>query len=46
MRAREAQGEEREQLWREVVALAPNYGDYERLAAPRRIPVMVFEPRP
>jgi F420H(2)-dependent quinone reductase len=44
MRAREAQGEERERLWRGVVELAPNYGDYAHRAAPRRIPVMVLEP--
>jgi F420H(2)-dependent quinone reductase len=46
MQAREAQGEERDRLWRRVVALAPNYGDYEHHAAPRRIPVMVLGPRP
>jgi deazaflavin-dependent oxidoreductase (nitroreductase family) len=45
LRAREAEGEERERLWRAVVEIAPNYGDYQRNAADRRIPVMVLEPR-
>jgi F420H(2)-dependent quinone reductase len=45
LRAREAEGEERERLWRSVVEIAPNYGDYQVHAGDRRIPVMVLESR-
>jgi F420H(2)-dependent quinone reductase len=43
VRARDAQGEEREQLWR---ALADLYSGYDRYAekTSRRIPVVVLEP--
>lgn len=44
VRAREAQGEEREQLWREVVERQPDYAEYARRTE-RRIPVVVLEPR-
>jgi deazaflavin-dependent oxidoreductase (nitroreductase family) len=45
VRAREAEGDERERLWREVVARAPDYGEYQRRTT-RRIPVVVLEPAP
>jgi deazaflavin-dependent oxidoreductase (nitroreductase family) len=43
VRARDAQGDERERLWR---ALAELYGGYDRYAAKtsRKIPVVVLEP--
>jgi deazaflavin-dependent oxidoreductase (nitroreductase family) len=46
-RAREAEGEERERLWRLATQLYPGYDDYQRKAdvAGRRIPVVVCEPR-
>src|SRR5829696_1790628 len=45
-RAREAEGEERERLWRLATQLYPGYDDYQRRAdaAGRRIPVVVCEP--
>jgi deazaflavin-dependent oxidoreductase (nitroreductase family) len=45
-RAREAQGEERERLWKLAAQLYPGYDDYQRRAdaAGRRIPVIVCEP--
>jgi deazaflavin-dependent oxidoreductase (nitroreductase family) len=45
-RAREAEGEERERLWRLAAQLYPGYDDYQRRAdaAGRRIPVVVCEP--
>ncbi len=45
VRAREAAGAEREQLWAAVVAMAPDYAEYQRLTE-RRIPVVVLERRP
>jgi deazaflavin-dependent oxidoreductase (nitroreductase family) len=44
VRAREAAGAEREQLWAAVVAQAPDYAEYQRLTE-RRIPVVVLERR-
>jgi deazaflavin-dependent oxidoreductase (nitroreductase family) len=46
-RAREAEGAERDRLWRLATQLYPGYDDYQRKAdrAGRRIPVMVCEPR-
>jgi deazaflavin-dependent oxidoreductase (nitroreductase family) len=45
-RAREAEGQERERLWRLATRLYPGYDDYQRKAdgAGRRIPVIVCEP--
>jgi deazaflavin-dependent oxidoreductase (nitroreductase family) len=45
-RAREADGEERDQLWKLATKLYPGYDDYQRRAdaAGRRIPVVVCEP--
>jgi deazaflavin-dependent oxidoreductase (nitroreductase family) len=44
-RAREAEGEERDRLWRLATQLYPGYDDYQRKAVGRRIPVVVCEPR-
>ena len=41
--AREAHGEEREQLWAQLVALQPDYRAYEG-RTDREIPVVVLEP--
>jgi len=43
MRARETDGEEREQLWREIVATAQDYAEYQGRTR-RRIPIVVLEP--
>ena len=43
MRARELEGEEREQWWERAVAAFPNYADYQRKTE-RQIPVFVLEP--
>jgi deazaflavin-dependent oxidoreductase (nitroreductase family) len=42
VRAREAEGEERERMFAERVAIAPGFGDYKRQTS-RRIPVMILE---
>jgi deazaflavin-dependent oxidoreductase (nitroreductase family) len=42
VRARDAEGEERERLWAEMVALYPPYAEYQTRTA-RRIPVVVLE---
>ena len=42
VRAREAEGEERERLYAERVAIAPGFGEYERKTS-RKIPVMILE---
>lgn len=42
--AREADGEEREALWRKALAVNPGYALYQEKATSRRIPVMVLEP--
>lgn len=43
VRAREAEGEERERLWRAIVARDASFAEYERRTT-RRIPVVVLEP--
>lgn len=40
--AREAQGEERERLWEEIVRTQGDYGEYQR-RTDRRIPVVVLD---
>jgi deazaflavin-dependent oxidoreductase (nitroreductase family) len=45
VRARVADGEEREELWGRCVALFAGYQLYRELAAPRQIPIVVLEPR-
>lgn len=42
--AREARGPERERIWEEQKRLMPVFAGYETKAAPRQIPVIVFEP--
>jgi deazaflavin-dependent oxidoreductase (nitroreductase family) len=42
VKAREAEGEERERMFAERVAIAPGFGDYQRQTS-RRIPVMILE---
>jgi len=43
-RAVEAQGEQRERIWREGLAIYPGWSVYERRAPNRRIAVFVLEP--
>jgi len=42
VRAREAEGEERDRLYAERVAIAPGFGAYQRQTS-RQIPVMILE---
>ena len=42
VRAREVEGEERERLYAERVAIAPGFGEYTRMTS-RQIPVMILE---
>ena len=42
--ARAAQGEERERLWKQMVALSPPYAEYQQRATTRTIPVVVLDP--
>ncbi len=42
-RARVAEGEERERLWKEMVAIYPPYTQYQKTAG-RTIPVVVLDP--
>ena len=42
VRASEAKGEERDRLYAERVAIAPGFGDYERMTS-RKIPVIILE---
>jgi deazaflavin-dependent oxidoreductase (nitroreductase family) len=42
--AREAEGAEREELWRRALAFYGGYAAYSRRAGGRRIPVVVLEP--
>ena len=43
VRARTAEGEERESLWQQLVQIYPPYEDYQA-ATPRQIPVVVLDP--
>jgi deazaflavin-dependent oxidoreductase (nitroreductase family) len=45
VRARIADGEERERIWRKAVKVWPDYEAYQRRAPHRKIPVVVLEPR-
>lgn len=45
IRAREAEGEEREQLWSEISDSDPSYLEYQERTE-RRIPVMILDPAP
>jgi hypothetical protein len=42
VRAHEAEGEERERIYADRVAIAPGFGEYERQTS-RKIPVMILE---
>ena len=44
--AREAEGDERERLWRAACGMYPGYATYQRRAGARRIPVVVCSRRP
>ena len=43
-RARVAQGEERDRLWKQMAGIYAPYDDYQKNAAPRTIPVVVLDP--
>lgn len=43
VRAREAEGDERETLWGEIVKISPGYDEYKTMTE-RKIPVVVLEP--
>jgi deazaflavin-dependent oxidoreductase (nitroreductase family) len=45
VRARLATGEERDKLWKKMVAVYPGYDFYERNAEGRTIPIMILDPR-
>lgn len=45
VRARLADGEERDRLWQKMVAKFPGYEFYKRNAKGRQIPVVVLDPR-
>jgi deazaflavin-dependent oxidoreductase (nitroreductase family) len=42
VRAHEAEGMDRERIWADRVAIAPGFGEYQRMTS-RRIPIMVLE---
>ena len=43
-RARVAEGEEREDLWKRMAEIYPPYNDYQKSAGDRTIPVVVLDP--
>ena len=43
LRARDAEGDERERLWAQMVAIYPSYTEYQQRTS-RKIPVVVLEP--
>jgi deazaflavin-dependent oxidoreductase (nitroreductase family) len=43
-RARTAEGEERERLWKQLAGIYPPYDDYQKTAGERQIPVVVLDP--
>ncbi len=43
-RARVAEGEERERLWKQMAELYPPYDEYQERAGDRTIPVIVLDP--
>jgi deazaflavin-dependent oxidoreductase (nitroreductase family) len=45
VRARLADDAERELLWPQLTAMFPPYEIYERNASPRRLPIVILEPR-
>jgi hypothetical protein len=44
LKKREAEGDERQRLWAEVVTVNPDYAEYQQRTE-RRIPVVVLERR-
>jgi deazaflavin-dependent oxidoreductase (nitroreductase family) len=45
VRARLAIDEERDRLWKKMVAIYPGYDFYERNAKGRNIPIVILDPR-
>jgi deazaflavin-dependent oxidoreductase (nitroreductase family) len=45
VRARVASDHERDRLWGEFVAFYPGYDFFQRNAGPRKIPILILEPR-
>ena len=45
VRARQAEGEERERIWKKAASVWPDYDNYQKRAPHRTIPVIVLEPR-
>jgi deazaflavin-dependent oxidoreductase (nitroreductase family) len=45
VKARVAEGDERERIWKKAAAVWPDYENYQRRAPHRKIPVVVLEPR-
>ena len=43
-RARVAEGEERERIWKQMAEIYPPYNDYQKSAGNRTIPVVVLDP--
>ena len=43
-RARFAEGEERDRLWKQMAGIYPPYDDYQKNATERTIPVVVLDP--
>jgi proline iminopeptidase len=43
-RARVAEGEERERLWKQMAEMYPPYNEYQERAGARTIPVVVLDP--
>jgi deazaflavin-dependent oxidoreductase (nitroreductase family) len=43
-RARVAEGEERERIWKQMAKIYPPYDDYQKTAGERTIPVVVLDP--
>ena len=43
-RARVAEGEERERLWKQMAEIYPPYDEYQERAGARTIPVVVLDP--
>ena len=44
-RARVAEGDEREQLWKQMAEVYPPYDDYKERAGARTIPLIVLDPQ-
>jgi hypothetical protein len=44
VKAREAQPSERDEIWERQKERVPHFAQYEKKAAPRKIPVIVLDP--